>query len=49
MTEKSTYERPRTARRVDELFQEAMNEGELDKAMALYDDNAVFVQEPSKP
>ncbi|MDJ0926728.1 MAG: nuclear transport factor 2 family protein [Gammaproteobacteria bacterium] len=38
-----------TARRVDELFQEAMNEGDLEKAMALYDDNAVFVQEPGKP
>jgi len=40
---------PMTARRVDELFQEAMNEGDLDKALALYDDNAVFVQEPGKP
>ena len=42
-------EKPLTARRVDEIFQEAMNEGDLDKAMALYDDNAVFVQEPGKP
>ncbi len=42
-------EKPMTARRVDELFQEAMNEGDLEKAMALYDDNAVFVQEPGKP
>ena len=49
MNEDSTYEKPRTARRVDELFQEAMNEGDLDKAMALYADNAVFVQEPGKP
>ena len=49
MTEKSTYEKPLTARRVDELFQEAMNEGNLDKAVGLYDDNAVFVQEPGKP
>ena len=40
---------PYTARRVDEIFQEAMNEGDLDKAMALYDENAVFVQEPGKP
>lgn len=49
MNEDNTYEKPRTARRVDELFQEAMNEGDLDKAIALYDDNAVFVQEPGKP
>ena len=42
-------EKPLTARRVDEIFQEAMNEGDLDKAIALYDDNAVFVQEPGKP
>ena len=49
MNEKSTYEKPLTARRVDELFQEAMNEGDLDKAIGLYDDNAVFVQEPGKP
>ena len=42
-------EKPLTARRVDEIFQEAMNEGDLDKAMNLYDDNAVFVQEPGKP
>ena len=49
MTEKSTYEKPLTARRVDELFQEAMNEGDLEKAISLYDDNAVFVQEPGKP
>ena len=41
--------KPLTARRVDEIFQEAMNEGDLDKAMNLYDDNAVFVQEPGKP
>lgn len=49
MNDDNTYEKPRTARRVDELFQEAMNEGDLDKAIALYDDNAVFVQEPGKP
>ena len=49
MKNKSTYEKPLTARRVDELFQEAMNEGNLDKALALYDDNAVFVQQPGKP
>ena len=49
MNEKSTYEKPLTARRVDELFQEAMNEGDLEKAISLYDDNAVFVQEPGKP
>ena len=49
MNEKSTYEKPLTARRVDELFQEAMHEGDLDKAIGLYDDNAVFVQEPGKP
>ena len=49
MNENSAYEKPRTARRVDELFQEAMNDGDLDKAMSLYDDNAVFVQEPGKP
>ena len=40
---------PYTAQRVDEIFQEAMNEGDLDKAMALYDENAVFVQAPGKP
>jgi len=45
----SEREKPLTARRVDEIFQEAMNEGDLDKAMALYDDNAVFVQAPGKP
>lgn len=44
-----TREIPLTARRVDEIFQQAMNEGDLDKAVALYDDNAVFVQEPGKP
>ncbi len=49
MNETTTYEKPLTTRRVDELFQEAMNEGDLDKAMSLYDDNAVFVQEPGKP
>ena len=49
MNKNGAYEKPRTARRVDELFQKAMNEGDLDKAMALYDDNAVFVQEPGKP
>lgn len=38
-----------TARRVDEIFQEAMNECDLDKAMSLYAENAVFVQEPGKP
>ena len=43
------YEVPMTARRVDEIFQEAMNECDLDKAMSLYDENAVFVQEPGKP
>jgi len=42
-------EKPLTAHRVDEIFQEAMNECDLEKAMALYDDNAVFVQEPGKP
>ena len=42
-------EKPMTARRVDEIFQEAMNECDLEKAMALYDENAVFVQEPGKP
>ena len=47
MTE--TYEKPLTARRVDEIFQEAMDECDLEKAMSLYDDNAVFVQEPGKP
>ena len=44
-----SYEIPMTARRVDEIFQEAMNECDLEKAMSLYDDNAVFVQEPGKP
>lgn len=42
------FEKPMTARRVDEIFQEAMNECDLDKALSLYDDNAVFVQEPGK-
>lgn len=45
----SKREIPLTARRVDEIFQEAMNECDLDKAMALYDDHAVFVQGPGKP
>lgn len=49
MNDKNKYEKPLTARRVDEIFQEAMNEGDLDKAMSLYDDNAIFVQEPGKP
>ena len=43
------YEIPMTARRVDEIFQEAMNECDLEKAMSLYDDNAVFVQAPGEP
>jgi uncharacterized protein (TIGR02246 family) len=43
------YEKPLTARRVDEIFQQAMNEGDLERVMSLYDDNAVFVQEPGKP
>ena len=49
MSEKNNYEVPMTARRVDEIFQEAMNECNLDKAMSLYAENAVFVQEPGKP
>ena len=49
MSEKNNYEVPMTARRVDEIFQEAMNECDLDKAMSLYAANAVFVQEPGKP
>ena len=49
MSEKNNYEIPMTARRVDEIFQEAMNECDLDKAMSLYADNAVFVQAPGKP
>ena len=49
MSEQNEYEKPMTARRVDEIFQEAMNEADLDKAMSLYDENAVFVQEPGKP
>ena len=49
MSEKNNYEVPMTARRVDEIFQEAMNECDLDKAMSLYAENAVFVQEPGKP
>ncbi len=43
------YEKPLTARRVDEIFQESMNECNLEKAMSLYDDNAVFVQGPGDP
>ena len=46
---KNNYEIPMTARRVDEIFQEAMNECDLDKAMSLYAENAVFVQVPGKP
>lgn len=49
MSDNRNFEKPLTARRVDEIFQEAMNEGDLDKAVALYADNAVFVQEPGKP
>ena len=49
MKEKNNYEKPLTARRVDEIFQEAMNECDVEKAMSLYAENAVFVQEPGKP
>ena len=49
MSKKNNYEKPLTARRVDEIFQEAMNECDLEKAMSLYAENAVFVQEPGKP
>ena len=49
MSENKNYEKPMTARRVDEIFQEAMNECDLDKAMSLYAENAVFVQAPGEP
>lgn len=44
-----TFEKPMTARRVDEIFQQAMNTCDLEMAMSLYDENAVFVQAPGEP
>ena len=49
MSDDDRSNRALTARQVDEIFQEAMNEGDLDRVMMLYDENAVFVQKPGEP
>ena len=45
----SDLKRPLSAKEVDEIFVQAMNEGDLDKAMSIYHEDTVFVQAPGEP